>query len=245
MKKKITAICLCVALVAIAVVGASLAYFTDVDKADNVFVSGNVKIDLLENFGDNNPETPEKLLPATGSAQKGTLENGITKEVTVKNVGSEDAFVRVHIAIPSILDDGAPTFNAGNNKLHFNYDAESIGEGKWDWSQTTGAPYEGEWNFYTTQIDGISYNVYVVTYGTALKANETTPEQAMYQVYLDSRTTNEDIEAYNEALGDNWHILVVAEGVQAAGFEDAYQALNEAFGVPGTYEVDFSGAEKQ
>ena len=48
MKKKITAIFLCVALVAIAVVGASLAYFTDTKSATNTFTVGNVKIDLLE-----------------------------------------------------------------------------------------------------------------------------------------------------------------------------------------------------
>ena len=48
MKKKITAIFLCVALVAIAIVGASLAYFTDTDQATNTFTVGNVKIDLIE-----------------------------------------------------------------------------------------------------------------------------------------------------------------------------------------------------
>lgn len=48
MKKKITAIFLCVALVAIAIVGASLAYFTDTDSAQNTFTVGNVKIQLLE-----------------------------------------------------------------------------------------------------------------------------------------------------------------------------------------------------
>ena len=48
MKKKITALCLCVALLAVAVVGASLAYFTDTDKATNTFTVGNVKIDLIE-----------------------------------------------------------------------------------------------------------------------------------------------------------------------------------------------------
>ncbi len=48
MKKKITAICLCIALVAIAVVGASLAYFTDTKTATNTFTLGNVKIQLLE-----------------------------------------------------------------------------------------------------------------------------------------------------------------------------------------------------
>lgn len=48
MKKKLTAIFLCVALVAIAIVGASLAYFTDTDQATNTFAVGNVKIELIE-----------------------------------------------------------------------------------------------------------------------------------------------------------------------------------------------------
>ena len=48
MKKKITAICLCVALLAIAIVGATLAYFTDTKSATNTFTVGNVKIDLIE-----------------------------------------------------------------------------------------------------------------------------------------------------------------------------------------------------
>ena len=231
MKKKITAIFLCVALVAIAVVGASLAYFTDTAKEDNVFTTGKVDIALKENFEQNS-----KLLPATGSAQKGTLENGVTKEiaVTVEN-GSEDTFVRVHIAIPSVLDNGDPDFDAGKNVLHFNYDADSIGEGKWDWSKTTGTPYEDDWNYYTTTINGVDYNVYVVTYGKALKAGETTAEYAMHQVYLDSKVTSDDIAKINAKLGENWEIKVIAEGCQSAGFENAYAALNAAFGVPGTY----------
>lgn len=48
MKKKLTAIFLCVALVAIAIVGASLAYFTDTESVTNTFTVGNVKIDLIE-----------------------------------------------------------------------------------------------------------------------------------------------------------------------------------------------------
>ena len=48
MKKKITAICLCIALVAIAVVGATLAYFTDTKTATNTFTMGDVKIKLDE-----------------------------------------------------------------------------------------------------------------------------------------------------------------------------------------------------
>ena len=48
MKKKITAIFLCVALLAIAIVGASLAYFTDTKTATNTFTVGNVEIKLIE-----------------------------------------------------------------------------------------------------------------------------------------------------------------------------------------------------
>ena len=131
MKKKLLAFAMVFALAAVAVVGGSLAYFTDTDAKDNTFTTGNVDIELIENFGDNNPDTPEKLLPATGSAQDGTLENGITKEVTVKNTGSEDAYVRVHIAIPNVLDNGSDTFDAGKNVLHFNFAKDSIGEDKW------------------------------------------------------------------------------------------------------------------
>ena len=230
MKKKITAISLCAALLAIAIVGASLAYFTDTDAKDNVFTTGKVDITLNENFEQNS-----KLLPSTGSAQQGTLKNGVKKEIQVKNEeGSEDTYVRVHIAIPAILDNGADDFDAGKNVLHFNYNKNSIGEGKWDWSKTTGTPYEGDWNYYETTIDNIKYNVYVVTYGTALKAGQTTPEYAMHQVYLDSKVTNADIEKINEALGTNWEIKVFAEGAQAAGFDNAYDALNAAFRTPGT-----------
>lgn len=235
MKKKIVTCSLVVALLVIGVIGASLAYFTDTDAEDNVFTTGNVNISLKENFKQNS-----KLLPATGSAQTGTLKNGVAKEIQVtNNTGSEDAYVRVHIAIPNILDSGDPEFDARNNVLHFNYDKDSIGEGKWDWSKTVGTPFEGDWNYYEATIGGIKYNVYVVTYGTALKAGEITAEKAMHQVYLDSKVTNSDITKIKETLGDKWEIKVVAEGTQAAGFDDAYAALNAAFGVPGTYTPAF------
>ena len=69
MKKKLIAICLCVALAAVAVVGASLAYFTDTKSATNTFTVGNVKIKLIEsryhrtgsdNAGDKVPDPTTK-----------------------------------------------------------------------------------------------------------------------------------------------------------------------------------------
>ncbi len=233
MKKKIVTCSLVAALLVTCIIGASLAYFTDTDAKDNVFTTGKVDISLEENFEQNS-----KLIPATGSAQDGTLQNGVTKEVMVKNeLESEDAYVRVHIAIPSILDNGSTEFDAGKNVLHFNYEPDSIGADKWDWSKTAGDPYQGDWNYYETTIDGVKYNVYVVTYGKALKASETTAEKAMHQVYLDKKVTNNDITKIKETLGEDWEIKVIAEGTQAAGFSDAYEALNTSFGVPGTYNA--------
>ena len=55
MKKKIMMVCLCVMLMAIAVAGTSLAYFTDVKTAKNTFTMGNVEIELDETDV-NNPD---------------------------------------------------------------------------------------------------------------------------------------------------------------------------------------------
>ena len=229
--RNILALGLAFVLTVAGTVGVTMAWLQDDESATNTFTVGNVDIELVEKFEQNS-----KLLPATGSAQDGSLENGITKEVTVKNTGSENAYIRVHIAIPDVLDDGADTFDAGSNVLHFNFAEDSIGTGKWDWSKTTGAPYSGDWNYYETTIDNVEYNVYVVTYESEVGSGVEIAEKAMNQVYLDSKVTNDDIEDIIEKLGDNWKIKVVAEGVQAAGFDNAYEALNTAFGTPGSYD---------
>lgn len=76
MKKKITALFLCVALAAIAIVGASLAYFTDTDNKTNTFTVGGVKIDLIEQQSNEDhtgfvPYTGDKvLMPIVGSARE-------------------------------------------------------------------------------------------------------------------------------------------------------------------------------
>ena len=241
MKKKILAFAVVFAMAAIAVVGGTMAYFTDTGAKSNVFTTGKVDITLKEKFEQNS-----KLLPATGSAQAETLKNGIKKEVTVKNEDdSEEAYVRVHIAIPAILDDGDSTFDAGKNVLHFNFSPDSVGDGLWNWSKSKGKPYTGDWNYYEADIDGVKYNVYVVTYESALKKGETTLKNAMDQVYLDSKVTNEDIKKIKDALPNGIQIKVIAEGVQAAGFDNAYEALNTAFGVPGTYTPDWTKVESK
>ena len=240
MKKKLLLVAVAVILAVVAIAGTSLAYLQDTDAEDNVFTVGDVEIDLYENFVDES-----KLVPGVYDAEKKVWNNAVTKEVFVTNTGSEAAYVRVHIAIPAVLDNGDPSFDASQNVLHFNMAKESYGEGMWSWNKTVdGANYPetgGNWNFYTTTVNNVLYNVYVVTFKSTLAAGEATCS-AMNQVYLDPKVSNSDIESINRILGNKWSILVAAEGVQAAGFNDAYHALNTAFGVPGAYDVDWTAA---
>ena len=65
MKKKLLVLGLCVALAAIVIAGASLAYFTDTKSATNTFTVGNVKIDLIESkfHREGNDNSGDKSIP--------------------------------------------------------------------------------------------------------------------------------------------------------------------------------------
>ena len=251
MKKKITALCLCVALLAVAVVGASLAYFTDTDNATNTFTVGNVAIDLIEQERDGNGglkafENGKKLSPIVGSAQgekdgygMPTAKNYVDKMVTIENTGTEAAYIRAYFAIPATLDDGYETFNAGLNTLHFNFGnkvvngAISSTEGvEWQWTHGT------KWNYFETTIGNIKYNVYYADYYKALDPNATT-EQLIQGVYLDKSFDMKDGKAYafgKELTVDegwNWNEIscpVFAVAFQADGFDNAADAITAAFG---------------
>ena len=137
MKKKLTAIFLCVALVAIAIVGASLAYFTDTKSATNTFTVGNVKIDLIESryhrqgsgsSGDTSIPAPtqtasgmkyisdgatiftdEEIKADAANYSTYIAERGknmvpgkkIAKSPYVINTGSNDAYIRIRVMLPS------------------------------------------------------------------------------------------------------------------------------------------------
>ena len=254
MKKKILALCLCVALAATAIVGASLAYFTDTDEATNTFTVGNVSIDLIEqqrkaDEEGNKTTTLEdfeqnkKLYPIVGSAQgekdalgMPTAKNYVDKMITVKNTGSEKAYIRAYFAIPSALDDGYETFNAGLNVLHFNFgnnaDGTSTYDVEWNWK------HDGKWNYFETNIDGIAYNVYYADYYEAVDAGATTA-QFVQGVYLDKSFDMKDGKAYafdqeiTLDAGWDWNKVscpVFAVACQAEGFDDAASAMDAAFG---------------
>ncbi len=97
MKRKILAIGVVVAMLAIAVVSGTLAYFTDTENVTNTFTVGNVDIELTEWQNSESGlvafENNKQLMP--GAAQD--------KFVKVENIGSNDAYVRVVYTIPAEL----------------------------------------------------------------------------------------------------------------------------------------------
>ena len=252
-KKTILVAAIAVMLVAALVVGGTLAYFTDKDDATNTFTTGGVKIQLdekqvnkegtaLEDF-----KQGQVLYPIVGSAQgekdsfgQPVAKNYVDKIVTVTNTGKSDAYVRAYFAIPSALDDGYETFNAGLNVLHFNFgnkDGVSTEGKQWDWGSEA-KPNHGGWNYFETTIDGVAYNVYYADYYKVLPAGATT-EQLLSGVYLDM---NVDMDANGNYIDKrapeaDLSILkgdvkcpVFAVAVQAAGFDNAAAAVNAAFG---------------
>lgn len=248
MKKKLTAIFLCVALVAIAVVGASLAYFTDTEKATNTFTAGGVKINLIEQQVNKEGTKLEEfkqgqvLMPIVGSAQgekdnfgQPVAENYIDKIVTIKNTGKSDAYVRAYFAIPSALDNGYEDFNAGANILHFNFGNEngvSTEDVQWKWT------HDSKWNYFETTIDNVAYNVYYADYYQPLKADATT-EQFISGVYLDSNVNMNAEGNYIDPRFPNADLSilkgtvscpVMAVAVQADGFKTVDDAITAAFG---------------
>lgn len=247
MKKKILALCLVIALSATAIIGGTLAYFTDTAEATNTFTAGGVSIELIEQErGENGLQnfTQDKvLMPIVGSAQgekdgygMPVAANYVDKMVTIKNTSSSDAWVRAYFAIPSALDDGYETFNAGANILHFNFghNGENSTDGiEWLWDSVN----KGGWNYYETTIDGVNYNVYFADYHESLPAGETSA-QLISGVYLDKNVDMKDGEYIDTRFPDaDLSVLkgtvkcpVYAVAVQAAGFESAAAAVDEAFG---------------
>lgn len=253
MKKKIIALTLCIAMFAVGAIGSTLAYFTDTAQERNTFTVGGVEIELieeqrnaegteLEEFEDN-----KVLMPIVGSAQgekdefgQPVAKNYVDKIISVKNTGKSAAYIRVYFAIPSALDDGYETFNAGMNTLHFNfgnYQDENGGwhttyQNQWDWFTAN-----NKWNYFETVIDNVQYNVYFADYYKAVDADETTVYY-LSGVYLDANVDMREgkyidprhPDADLSILDGNVTCPVYAVAVQADGFDSIEKAMDGAFG---------------
>ena len=129
MNKKILTAGMAAALAVTAVVGGSLAYFTDTQEAKNTFTVGNVKIELTEPNWD-----------ATGKEDAKTVYAGepLAKDPTVKNIGDNPCFVRVKVeGLNQFGDKGPITYRTKDA-----YETGSLGE-KWVLADDGYFYYEG------------------------------------------------------------------------------------------------------
>ena len=251
MKKKIVALCLCVALAVVAIGGATLAYFTDTDEATNTFAVGNVKIDLIEQQkGANGLEdfVPNKtLLPGTSD------KNAVSKIVTVKNTGANDAWVWVDLKIPAYLVSSEYPTNESKNALHWNsygcFNVEYNSGNYWGLATFDGivgadhkvtnadmvAVEDGLWYDYQfvgkETIDNTEYVVIRTKMQNKLPAGKISLP-CLAQVYMDWRVvTNEDGTQFILPAGApisidaSWEIIVNAYAIQADGFDSVDEAI--------------------
>lgn len=250
MKKKLTAIFLCVALVAIAIVGASLAYFTDTKSAKNTFTVGNVKIELLEsslhreNAGVANDKTSDSELwsdvDMEGSNNTSKYKAGdsfYTDEQIKANAAQykcEDVKLnpgQSYHKMPYVVNTGA---NDAYIRIRVMFPADLDTAILNSSMYTTTALNNKEFtmtydNAGTVDRDGIKYNVYTFTRIDPLKPEEMTYWNVWGTVHMDKDVTNEEIASlFGEGkayANGTFPVLVEADAIQADGFDNADAAF--------------------
>lgn len=252
MKKKITAIFLCVALVAIAIVGASLAYFTDTKTATNTFTVGNVKIELLEsslhreNAGIANGATSTSELwsdvKKLGSGNTSPYKAGDTfyTDAQIEKNATEYKCENVKLNPGQSYHKMPYVKNTGVNDAYIrirvmipaDLDTAILNSSMY----TTTALDKKEFtmaydNTGTVERDGIKYNVYTFTRIAPLAAGTMTYWNVWGTIHMDTTVTNDQIAAlFGEGkayANGTFPVLVEADAIQADGFASAAAAFAE------------------
>jgi len=235
MKKKIIALCLVICLLAIAVVGGTMAYLMDSDAKANTMTMGSVDIEQIEqergangqlvDFNQSHPLFPAvftgSFLPYAPAADwvvpndeawkiVEENENVLDKFVTVENIGKSAAYIRT-----IVLYEGDVTYGPHGAYIHVVHNGDNA---------KLSTPIDIEELGYVT-IKGTTYTIFCYTYQDALAAGATSIP-SLKQVYMNKAATNDVVAHY----GTDYDILVLSQAVQTAGFDSAADALNTAFG---------------
>ena len=212
MKKKILALSMCIALAAIAIVGASLAYFTDTKTATNTFTMGNVQIKLDET-NVNDPKG-DRVTSNVYNVYPGAV---VTKDPIVHNIGKNGAYIRATVNVSNWMNlvgayypDFKETFPNDGYKAALNLLVGELGEG---WSVVG---VEAGDVFTIGQFDA----KFILKYDGVLASGADTT--AMFQtVTIPTGIDNANADSFDE-------VKVVAQAIQADGF-DTWEAAFAAF----------------
>ncbi len=129
MKKKVTAIALAVCILAVAVIGATMAYFTDTDSKTNTFTFGKVDIDLTEESNEDREKGVKAGTVGTdgGITYPGVLPGLVYSKVPEVTVVEGPAWVVVTVTVPTIYDH-PDFFNGTANETDFAMVKKVVGE---------------------------------------------------------------------------------------------------------------------
>ena len=250
MKKKLTALCLCVALLAVAVVGASLAYFTDTKSATNTFTVGNVKIDLIEskyhregndNSGDLSIPDPTHKVAADDGMKYVTTGHTMFTDAEIKadagTYATDYLGVKGQNMVPGRGVAKCPyVVNTGANDAYIRIRVmipADLDTAVLNSSMYTSSAMDKEFTMAidqtgTVERDGVKYNVYTFTRIDPLAPGEMTYWNVWGTIHMDTTVTSAQSE---ELFGENgpypggvFPVLVEADAIQSEGFADATAA---------------------
>lgn len=128
MKKKVTAIALAVCILAVAVIGATMAYFTDTDSKTNTFTFGGVDIELTEKSEKDEQNKIHAGTEKDGGFTYDTVLPGLVySKVPEVTVVEGPAWVVVTVTVPTIYDH-PDFFNGTANETDFAMVKKVVGE---------------------------------------------------------------------------------------------------------------------
>lgn len=128
MKKKVTAIALAVCILAVAVIGATMAYFTDTDSKTNTFTFGGVDIELTEKSEKDEQNKIHAGTEKDGGFTYDTVLPGLVySKVPTVTVKEGPAWVVVTVTVPTIYDH-PDFFNETANERDFVMEKKVVGE---------------------------------------------------------------------------------------------------------------------
>ena len=268
MKKKIIALCLILALAAIAVIGGTMAYFQDSDEDVNVFTYGNVDIEQYEHefdeagdFVELDADTAEealKLMPVihfgSGNYPNANPDNGTGEkfmvgtyypnlDVTDGNVALADRWAGAWTE-PNVVDKYVSVTNTGANDCYVRT-IVALPTDMLDLiitNSVTGITWDRVTADDTVVVDGVEYTLLVYTYirDDGVLEPEASTGPSLMQVLMYNDVDFEDIPA---EFVDGFKILVASQAVQTDGFAEAFAKNDMGYTYVADYALDAAFGE--
>ncbi len=197
MNKKILSVVLIAVLALTAIISGTLAYFTDNEKAVNTFTLGNVDIDLTES----NWTAPTTAVPGVRYA----------KNPEVKNIGKNDAWIRVDVTLSDAKEFKAAATKYGITNLATIFEV--------------GTDFDTKWILAGVDIDGKDSANDTLTYSYYYK-NKLLKDESTGTLFTAVTIPKEFNNADMQGIRDDFDITITAHAIQDA---DGFNNVQDAF----------------